>query len=99
MALRLRLGFSLPIYRHHMLLVEERDLKLSKFHGSVATPELRRYFSASELCGQLAYAAGLLDSPRNSTPADLLPDFCWDRVNRADVVTRWTGHSLEFSRQ
>jgi glutamyl-Q tRNA(Asp) synthetase len=97
-ALRLRLGFAAPVYRHHMLLLEERDQKLSKFHGSVATPELRRHYAAPELCGQLAYAAGLLESPRNIAPADLLPDFSWDRVSRMDVVTRWTGDSLVFSR-
>jgi glutamyl/glutaminyl-tRNA synthetase len=89
------LGLPTPDYRHHLLLLEERDRKLAKLHGAVGLPELRRHYAAPELCGWLAWSAGLLDQPMPCAPADLLRDFTWARVRRDDVIVRWTGKRLE----
>jgi glutamyl-Q tRNA(Asp) synthetase len=71
--------------------------KLAKLHGSLPFSQLRARHSAAELCGLLAYAAGLLDEPAPCTPADLVPGFDWTRVRSRDRVARWDpDHGLVF---
>jgi glutamyl/glutaminyl-tRNA synthetase len=96
-ALQQCLGYSTPSYRHHMLLLERRGGKLAKLHGSVGIAALREAYSASQLCGVLAYAAGLIAKAEPTTPAELLADFSWDRVRSQDCVAHWTGRHLEIS--
>jgi glutamyl-Q tRNA(Asp) synthetase len=93
-ALQRLLGLPTPAYRHHLLLLEARGDKLAKLHGAVGAAELRQLYSARELCGLLAYAAGLLDAPRETTPRELLVDFDWDSIRAQDRVVRWTGEAL-----
>jgi len=90
------LGLPTPCYRHHLLLLEERGDKLAKFHQSLALDELRPHYSPAELCGLLAHAAGLRERPTPATPAELLPEFSWQRVGSRDRPLRWTGSRLEL---
>ena len=55
-----------------------------------------RVYSASELCGLLAHAAGLLDRVEPVRPIELVAEFAWERVGTADRVVRWTGSALEL---
>jgi len=96
-ALQRCLGDPTPSYRHHALLLERRGEKLAKLHGSVGARELRTRYSAAELCGLLAYAAGLTTEPQATTPRALLPDFSWDRVAKEDRLADWNGEVLEIS--
>jgi glutamyl-Q tRNA(Asp) synthetase len=73
-------------YRHHFLLLEAAGDKLAKLHGSLPFSQLRQRFTGPALCGVLAHLAGLIDQPRNITPAELLADFDWDRVTTEDRV-------------
>lgn len=91
------LALPTPVYRHHLLLLERNGDKLAKLHGAVGWPTLSRHTSGPENCGQLACAAGLLDVPRAVTPRELLAEFDWSRVRRADQLARWTGDQLEFA--
>jgi len=93
-ALQRLLGLPEPRYRHHLLLLEPRGNKLAKLHGSIALDELRAHFDATSLCGELARAAGLRETPTPTTPTELLEDFRWDRVGTADRTMRWTGGRL-----
>jgi glutamyl/glutaminyl-tRNA synthetase len=93
-ALRGLLGLRVPIFRHHLLLLEPRGGKLAKLHGAVAAPELRAHYSAEALCGVLAYACELRAAPEPTTPSALLRDFDWARVREQDRVMRWTGAEL-----
>jgi glutamyl/glutaminyl-tRNA synthetase len=93
-ALQRLLGLPSPVYRHHLLLLEERGGKLAKLHGSVSIDALQGRFSAPELCGWLAHAAGLAEDASPVTPRALLRSFEWDRVGRADRTVRWTGEAL-----
>ena len=88
-------GLPLPTYRHHLLLLERHDRKLAKFHGAVGAGELRRHYSAPDLCGWLAAAAGLQPSVDPCTPQELLRRFAWERVRRDDLLVHWTGERLE----
>lgn len=93
-ALQGLLGLPTPVYRHHLLLLEDRDRKLAKFHGAVGAPELRRHYQAEELCGWLAWCCGLSTEPLPCRPVDLLGGFSWERVRRDDPVVTWDGTRL-----
>lgn len=81
------LGLPTPRYRHHLLLLEHaRGDKLSKHHGSMPWSQLTTRYSGAELCGALAHVAGLRDRAEPCTPRDLLADFDWSRVRKADAV-------------
>jgi len=96
-ALQRLLGLPEPVYRHHLILLEERaGRKLAKLHGAVGTPELRRVYSADELCGFLAYACDLRSLRARATPRELLGDFAWDRVATDDRVVQWDGEHLAW---
>lgn len=96
-ALRQVLGLPVPTYRHHLLLLERIGHKLAKLHGAVGASELRRSYSAQQLCGWLAAVAGLRPRAEPCTPADLLRGFSWDLVRRDDVLVHWTGERLEVA--
>lgn len=84
-----------PVYRHHALLLEEHEGgKLAKLHGSVGASELQSIYSAREIAGILAHAAGLRDEAIPCVPEDLIADFEWNRVTTEDRVMRWTGERL-----
>jgi glutamyl/glutaminyl-tRNA synthetase len=83
-----------PVYRHHLLLLEERGAKLAKLHGAVGWHALRERYSAGALCGLLACIAGLTPTAEPATPTALLEGFDWGRVRRDDPVLRWTGSEL-----
>ena len=93
-ALQRLLGVPEPIYRHHLLLQELHGGKLSKCHGAVGLPELRRHYDAAQLCGVLAHLIGLQDHAQPTTPASLLSGFDWRRVRRDDPLVRWDGRAL-----
>jgi glutamyl-Q tRNA(Asp) synthetase len=90
LALRRLLGLEEPVFRHHLLLLEERGGKLAKLHGAVGAAELRTHYGARELCGFLAAAAGLRADESPVSPAELLSGFDWARVAAEDRSVRWT---------
>jgi glutamyl/glutaminyl-tRNA synthetase len=93
-ALQRVLGVATPRYRHHLLLLEERGEKLAKLHGAVGADAIRRERSAAEVCGFLAFAAGLVPAPVPTPPRELVAGFSWQRVVSRDRVVRWTGTAL-----
>ncbi len=97
-ALRHLLALSVPVHRHHLLLLEPRGDKLAKLHGSVAAAELRGAYTPESLCGALARAAGLLpaDDAGGCRPQDLVHDFRWEHVRVQDRAAVWDGERLNF---
>jgi glutamyl/glutaminyl-tRNA synthetase len=93
------LGLGRPVYRHHLLLVEGRGQKMAKLHGSAPASQLRARYSADELVGLLACAAGLADSPEPRSASSLVGRFSWERVRRADLAVAWTGAELRLHRE
>ena len=53
------LDLPVPVYRHHLLLLEAHGGKLAKLHGAVGAEVLRSRYDAPSLVGWLAWAAGL----------------------------------------
>jgi glutamyl/glutaminyl-tRNA synthetase len=88
------LDFPTPVYRHHLLLLEEHGDKLAKLHGAVGWHQLREHYTPERLCGWLAWLAGLRTRAVDTRPRELLRDFDWGRVRRDDQVLRWTGGEL-----
>jgi glutamyl/glutaminyl-tRNA synthetase len=92
-ALRHLLGYPLPAYRHHLLLLEPQGTKLAKLHQSIGADVLRQHYQPDELRGFVASVAGLgRQSVREL--ADLLPSFSWDRVRSDDTLVTWDGRRL-----
>lgn len=94
LVLQRALGLATPVYRHHLLLLEESGGKLAKLHGAVGWQELVAHYEPERLCGFLARVSGLRESADPTTPAELLADFAWDRVRREDALLCWTGSEL-----
>jgi len=91
--LRRLLGFPLPTYRHHLLLLEPQGQKLAKLHQSIGADVLRRHYRPDELRGFLAHLAGQGDGSPTAL-ADLVPGFSWTRVPNHDLVVTWDGRRL-----
>jgi glutamyl/glutaminyl-tRNA synthetase len=97
-ALQRLLGLATPVYRHHFLLLEDRERKLAKLHGAVAAPELRAAYDGPRLCGLLSQWSGLRPDASPCVPGDLVAGFAWERVRREDLVVRWNGTGLSSDR-
>jgi glutamyl/glutaminyl-tRNA synthetase len=90
------LALPTPVYRHHLLLLEERGEKLAKLHGSVSWRTLREHMSPETLCGVLAGAVGLQEGSDPVRPLDLVDSFTWRRVAIEDQIARFSGSGLEL---
>lgn len=83
------LGLPTPRYRHHFLLLEQSGEKLAKLHGSIPFSTVRARYTGEELCGVLAHAARLVETPAAVHPAQLVAAFDWARVPTLDRIARW----------
>jgi len=89
-ALQRSLGLETPRYRHHALLLESRDDKLSKLHGAVDVRALREFYDPQALCGALAHFVGLAPPDTRCAPHELVSGFDWSVVSSDDVVLSWS---------
>lgn len=83
-----RLGYPHPEYGHVPLLLSPDGRRLAKRDGDAQLGSLQQRFSAPELVGMLAHAAGLLDKAEPITPRELLPLFSWGRMSKYDLVLK-----------
>ena len=58
---------------------------MSKRDGDLNMEALRQNHTPEQLCGKLAYLAGLLPEPVPVRPAELVPEFSWDKVRQGDI--------------
>jgi len=75
-----------PQYYHIPLLTAPDGRRLSKRDRDLDLGLLRQRFTAEELIGRLAHAAGLTDTDRPCTAEALIPAFSWDKVPREDIA-------------
>lgn len=80
------LGYAHPQYRHHFLLLETREQKLAKLHGSLPFGELKTRYTGPEFCGVLAKLAGIRETDAPCVPAELVSSFDWQRVRADDLL-------------
>ena len=83
-----RLSLPHPEYGHLPLLLAPDGRRLAKRDRDLELGRLREQFTASELVGRLALAAGLIDHPQAITPGELIPLFSWGKLPREDLVWR-----------
>ncbi len=83
-----QLGFEPPRFCHIPLLVDSTGRRLSKRDGDLDLSALRERYTARELTGKLAHAAGLLDEVCPVAPAELVREFSWDKVPQGDIVVK-----------
>lgn len=79
------LGFPTPHYYHIPLLTDDNGRRLAKRDADASLSALSRRFSRPQILGLLGSAAGLLDEPRETSLAELLRLFSWEKVPREDV--------------
>lgn len=77
-----------PHYNHVPLLIDESGRRLSKRDGDLDLGALRERFTAPELLGRLAWAAGVLPAYTPATAEELTSVFDWSKVRREDIVIR-----------
>lgn len=80
------LGFQHPDYGHLPLLLSPEGRRLAKRDRDLELGELQRRYSAPQLVGALACAAGLIDRPEPISPQALIPLFSWERLPKEDLV-------------
>ena len=81
-----KLGYEPPAYCHVPLLCSPDGRRLSKRDRDLDMGVLRRQTTPEQLTGFLAYTAGLIDRPEAVKPYDLVKEFSWAKVGRADRV-------------
>ncbi|MBQ3258510.1 MAG: tRNA glutamyl-Q(34) synthetase GluQRS [Oscillospiraceae bacterium] len=80
------MGYEPPTYCHAPLLEVDGGRKMSKRNGDLCMLELRKTHTPKELCGKLAYLAGLLPAPESVSPKDLIGIFSWDKVPTENIL-------------
>lgn len=81
-----QLGYPVPAYCHLPLLLSPDGRRLSKRDRDLDMGYLRAHTTPEKLVGFLAYAAGLLPRPQAVTPYELVGEFAWNKVGRADRI-------------
>lgn len=79
------LGYPAPTYCHAPMIVTEQGRKMSKREGGLTMEVLREKNTPAELCGKLAYTAGIIDRPEPITPRELISLFSWDKVKKDPI--------------
>ena len=83
------LGFEVPNYFHHPLLVNENGQRLCKRDKGMDLSALReKHKNPDEIVGFLAFLAGLLPSPTPIKSQGLLPFFSWQKVPKEDITCK-----------
>ena len=80
-----RLGFSHPQYGHVPLLLSPDGRRLAKRDRDKELGQLQSLYTAPQLIGKLAFAAGLLTQEQPVTPHELLPLFDWTHIPNCDL--------------
>ena len=82
--LQKELGLPHPEYGHVPLLLSPDGRRLAKRDRDQELSQLKERFTAPQLVGRLALAAGLIPEYAPITPAQLLPYFAWEKLPRRD---------------
>lgn len=80
------LGAAPPEYYHVPLLTAPDGRRLSKRDRDLDLGILRKAYTAPELLGALAHAAGLLDKREPISAEELIPLFDWAKIPKDDIA-------------
>ena len=81
-----RLSLPHPEYGHLPLLLASDGRRLAKRNRDLELGRLQEEFTAPEIVGRLAFAAGLIDRRSAISPRELVPLFSWEKLPKEDMV-------------
>ena len=81
-----QLGYDHPEYGHVPLLLAPDGRRLAKRDRDKELGQLKESYTAPELVGTLAHAAGLIPRREAITPEELIPLFDWEKLSKGDLV-------------
>ena len=81
MYLQEKLGFAHPEYGHVPMLLAPDGRRLSKRDKDLDLGELRKHMAPEALIGNLAYAAGLIETYESVSARELAVEFSWEKLN------------------
>lgn len=84
--LQRQFDFQAPTYYHVPLLVAPDGRRLSKRDRDLDLGALRQRFSAEELIGRLAFAAGLTETKSTISARELAQQFDWQNLKKEPIV-------------
>ena len=79
------LGLPAPEYAHVPLLLAPDGRRLSKRDADLDLDALLKRFTAEQIIGALAHAAGLIDRKEAISAAELAAVFDWNKVRKEDI--------------
>ena len=79
-------GFAHPEYGHVPLLLSTDGRRLAKRDRDKELGQLQMQYTAPEIVGKLAFAAGLIDREQAITPGELIPLFDWKKIPAKDLT-------------
>ena len=83
-----QLEFAHPEYGHVPLLLSADGRRLAKRDRDKELGQLMEEYTASQIVGKLAFAAGLLDKEQAITPRELLPLFDWNKIPKENIYLK-----------
>ncbi|MDO4270571.1 MAG: tRNA glutamyl-Q(34) synthetase GluQRS [Eubacteriales bacterium] len=78
-------GFEPPRFIHIPLLCDHDGRRLSKRDDDLDLGLLREKFTAEQVIGALACAAGLTETPAPAAAKELIAGFSWDKIPKTDL--------------
>lgn len=84
--LQKQFGFAAPVYFHVPLLIAPDGRRLSKRDRDLDLGALQSRFSAEELIGRLAFAAGLTETDKPVSAKELADIFDWKYIRKEPIV-------------
>lgn len=80
------LALQAPQFTHIPLLVNTEGQRLSKRDKSLDLGELSKSHSPQQIIGFLANQIGLTEKYEPITPQELIPLFCWRKINKENII-------------
>ncbi len=80
------LGYPHPEHGHVPLLLAPDGRRLAKRDRDKELGQLKAQYTAPQIVGKLAFAAGLVPKEETITPAELVPLFDWKKIPRDDLT-------------
>lgn len=81
-----QLGFASPSFIHLPLLCNTAGQRLSKRDQSLDMASLRQRYSAGQIIGLLAHAAGLQPTSAPISAQQLVDTFSWQKIGTEDII-------------
>lgn len=85
------LGFAHPCYGHVPMLLAPDGRRLSKRDKDLDLGQLRLRMTPEQLLGELAFAGGLIPQNAPISAKELVGEFSWDKLRKADIYLDGSG--------